>query len=177
MPTKRLAGILACLFSVLWCSAGINSMYVQKNGDNGWLFHIFSQKMPSTDKKAKTLEYDYTYLEQTDSVTLLSTVITRTAGKPLTTTIAYCGEEYKAATGLIYLRSKGKNFEIRTSTVIPFAVWEAMYSSPQPFTLTYTMEQGGTTVDMTFGYSSGKWSGNSGKLRQIISTIRINTGK
>lgn len=177
MKTKRLAGVLACLILVLLCTAGINSMYVQKHGDNGWLFHIFSQKMPSKDKKAKALEYDYTYLEQIDSVTLLSTIITKNAYRPITTTISYCDTQYSVKTRLVFLRPKGKNYEIRTSSMIPFDVWEAMYQSPRPFTLTYVMEYGNTPANITFGYNTDKWRDNSRKLRQIISTIRINIGK
>ncbi len=162
---------------VLLCTAGINSMYVQKHGDNGWLFHIFSQKMPSKDKKAKNLEYDYTYLEQTDSVTLLSTIISKNACRPVTATISYCDTQYSVKTDLVFLRPKGKNFEIRTGIVIPFDVWEAMYMCPQPFTLTYAMEYGNTPTDITFGYNTGKWRDNSRKIRQIISAVKINTGK
>lgn len=162
---------------VLLCTAGINSMYVQKHGDNGWLFHIFSQKMPSKDKKAGNLEYDYTYLEQTDSVTLLSTIISKNAFRPVTATISYCDTQYSVKTDLVFLRPKGKKFEIRTGIVIPFDVWEAMYMCPQPFTLTYAMKYDDTPTYITFGYNTDKWRGNSRKIRQIISTIKVNTGK
>jgi len=178
MKIKKIgAGIFMCIVLLMLCSAGINDMFVQKKGENGWLFHVFSQKMPSRDEKVKSLEYDYTYLEQTDSVTLLSTIISKTAYTPETATFSYCGTVYSAKTNLVFLKPKGKNYEIRTSTVIPFNVWDSLYLCPNPFSLTYTMKYNNNYIDMTFGYSSGKWKSNSAKLRQIINSVKINTWK
>ena len=165
-------------FTVFFAYAGIGGMYVQKNGENGWLFHIFSQKLPpAKDTHVKSLDYDYTYLEQTDSVSLLVTIRIPNAGKAQMANIKCCGKDYTSPVEVIYFKLKGKDMEYRLKTTVPFTYWEEMYSCDDPFTLTYTFYRNKDTDVYCFEYSQSKWKRNRNKISSIIGIIKMNVNK
>lgn len=172
--------MITCAAIIFLCSAGVGSMYVQRRGADGWLFFVFSQRLPALkgNNLAKSIEYDYTYLESTDSVTILATLKTGFSSKPVSTRINYCGSSYEAPSELIYATPKGKGFVYRIKTTIPFDVWDQMYSCPVPFIISFGFSGAGERLmQCSFGYSAGKWKSNRDKMETIIESVKFNTGK
>jgi len=159
------------------CSIGFNDAFVQRQTAKGWLFHIFSQKMPSLDKKSKDLKYDFTYLQETDSVTLLASMVTESSCRPDSLIITYCGNIYSTPAELLYLTPKKDKFDIRVKAAIPYEVWHNIYTCAKPFILQYTMRKGDTLDTYAFGYNCKKWKSNREKYYRIINSIKINTDK
>lgn len=163
--------------TIMLCSAGLNDAFVQRQTEKGWLFHIFSQKMPSLDKKSKDIKYDFTYLQQTDSVTLLASMETASSCTPDSIKISYCGITYSAPAELLYLTPNKKIYNIRVKATIPYQIWYDIYKCTSPFILQYTMHDGNTLHTYSFGYNNKKWKSNREKNLTIINSIKINTGK
>lgn len=162
---------------ILALTSGIGGMYVQQHGEYGWLFHVFSQKMPSSDKKIKSIAYDYTYVQNTDSVTMLSTFISSVAMKPLSATISSETCSFEEPVEMLYLKPKGKEFEYRLKFTMSFEQWDDLYNCEKPFVVTYNFSNSVQSESFSFSYSQGKWNSNRKKLLQIINTIKLNTEK
>lgn len=152
-------------------------MFVQRQGDFGWLFYVFSQKIPSADKKCPDLKYDYTYIEQTDSVTVLSTLILPSALIPVEATISIGDSTTSYKLNSVYIEPKGKKFEYRLRFAIPMSKWEQMYESPNPFILYFTLQNKLSNLSFQFAYPQNKWNSNREKMNQIIYTVKLNTNK
>jgi len=174
---KILFSSIAICITILLCAAGFNDAFVQRQTEKGWLFHIFSQKIPSLDKKSKDLKYDFTYLQQTDSVTILASMSRESSCTPDSLIITYCGHTYSAPAELLYLTPDKNKFDIRIKASIPYQVWHDIYSCVNPFILQYTMRNGDLLYTYSFGYNSKKWKSNRQKIYTIINSIKINTGK
>lgn len=174
---KIILSSIAICMTILLCAAGFNDAFVQRQTEKGWLFHIFSQKMPSIDKKSKELKYDYTYLQQTDSVTMLASMVTKSPFTPDSLLITYCGRTYSAPAELIYLTPGKNKFDIRIKASIPYQIWYDIYSCADPFKVQYTIRGGDSSDTYSFGYNSKKWKSNRDRNFTIINSIKINTGK
>lgn len=178
---KKTGFLIAVCIAFVWlCCAGVGNMYVQRHGRDGWLFFVFSQKMPAVkgNSSAKNLEYDYTYLESSDSVTLLATMKTDLSQRPLSASIMTCDTVYNAPVEMIYATPKGKGFVYRIKTVMPFRIWEKMYDCRKPFVIKYCFSDGDNGFfECAFGYPEGKWKGNRKKMGMILETVKFNTGK
>lgn len=158
----------------------IKDMYVQRTGAEGSLFFIFKQDLPAlknTEKIAKKISYDYTYLEQTDSVAMLVTLLLPTVTKNIEMTVYYNSSEYNDASELIYVAAKGNKFEYRLRFMMPFHVFEKMYAADTPFVIKIQGNSDGKESAYEFGYNSKNWTNNRQKLSSIISIIRLNTHK
>lgn len=177
MKRKYIYIPVLCCIALTLCSAGFNDLFVQRQTEKGWLFHTFSQNMSSIDKKSKDLKYDFTYLQQTDSVTLLATIVSQTAFTPDSLHISCCGKNYAVPTELVYLTPAKNKFDIRIKADLPFDIWEDLYTCTNPYTLYYKMKNGNQTEILSFGYNSKKWKSIREKTFLIISSVKINTGK
>lgn len=166
--------LLGCTFTSI---AGVNSMFVQRKGEAGWLYHIFPQKMPSLDKKTKNINYDFTFTEETDSVTLLATVITASPLKPKTLHIESCGRKKEYDVETLYLIPHGSKYEYRILAKMPFGEWTSLYDCPNPYVLRYVFGEDSPSEEYSFSYGVSKWKSKRKDLLIIINTIKLNTGK
>ncbi|MDE6368117.1 MAG: hypothetical protein K2K94_02645 [Muribaculaceae bacterium] len=158
----------------------IKDMYVQRTGAEGSLFFIFKQDLPAlknTEKIAKKISYDYTYLEQTDSVAMLMTLHLPVVIKNIEMTVAYNNSHYSDAAELIYVAAKGNKFEYRLRFMMPFHVFEKMYATDTPFVIKIQGNSDGKESAYEFGYNSKKWINARKNLSTIINIIRLNTHK
>ncbi|MCM1070135.1 MAG: hypothetical protein NC210_03420 [[Clostridium] fimetarium] len=170
--------LILCAIAMTLCGAGIGNMYVQKKGDSGWMFHIFSQKMPLLYGDAgKHMEYDYTFVEKTDSVSLLATVVCAGAPKPVDMAVSYGDARYNRQPDLIYAKPKGEKTEYRLRLMLPFETWDAMYGSVEPFVVSFGFSSGRDTMVASYGLTGNKWRKNKEKIAVIIGQIKLNTGK
>lgn len=178
---KRICGlVMACVAIVALCGAGVDKMFVQKHGSDGWLFYVFSQKMPAEKGAgfARNMEYDYTYLECNDSVSLLSTIKTKLSRRPVSAVISFCDSVYTAPCEMIYARPKGNDFVYRIRVALPFPVWDGMYRCERPFSIRYIFaDDRSNELECRFAYPAGKWNSNREKMLKIIEAVKFNTGK
>ena len=142
---------LYLLLLALLCS-GISSMYVMRNSHEGNLVYIFEQKMPKqlSDCKISDIKYDYTYVENQDSVSFLSYITLPQSETPHSITFQNNEIEYKQDVELIFVQPKGKNFQYRLKIVLPFKIWKSLYENPVPFKVKYSFDRNGQAVDYIF---------------------------
>ena len=163
------------LLLALLCS-GISSMYVMRNSHQGNLVHIFEQKMPkeTSNNKVSDIKYDYTYVEEPDSVTFLSYITLQQSETPISISFQNNELEYNQKAELIFVQPKGKKFQYRLKITIPFKIWKSFYDNVQPFQIKYNFESKGEMVDYIFGYKGKKWESNRQKILEIINIIELN---
>lgn len=166
---------LYLLLLALLCS-GISSMYVMRNSHEGNLVYIFEQKMPkvNTDNKITDIKYDYTYVENPDSVTFLSYITLPQSENPVSISFQNNEIEYSQKTELIFVQPKGNKFQYRLKISLPFNIWKSLYEDPIPFRIQYSFDRNGQFVDYVFGYKGKKWESNRQKILEIINIIELN---
>lgn len=160
--------------------ASIRKMYVQANGEYGWVFHVFSQKLPSPIKnqQPKSIMYDYTYVEQTDSVAILCTIRLSGAERIGTVGINSCDVASSTVPEMVYVQPWKNGIEYRLRTYIPFKMWEQIYDCPAPFTLSFHVASSGDTSQAyVFSIPDKQWGKNREKIVSIMNIIKLNTGK
>ena len=117
---------------------GIQNMYVQRSAGGESVFFIFSQKLPAckdSKQEAKKVDYDYTYVQRTDSVSLLMTLELKEVVRNLNVTITNPDICIKSVPELIFAKAKGKGMQYRLRMMMTFAEFEKLYYSTSPFTM------------------------------------------
>lgn len=143
------------------------------------MFHIFSQKMPSvsSNNAAKNINFDFTYVEQTDSVSMLATVAHTESARPMEVSVDTGDTTYNFIPELVYAEPKRNNMEYRLKIVLPFNVWENMYDSPRPYRISFNFKSDIAPDRYTYGFPVKKWKSKQEKMTAIIGQIKLNTGK
>lgn len=173
---------LSGLLIIVLCGFGVNKMYVQAYGESGWIFHIFSQKLPSatSGQRPKSLTYDYTYVEKNDSVAILCTI--RLSGTETINDfeINYCDSLSINNTlpELVYAQPWKKGIEYRLRLYVPFMIWEQIYSCPTPFIMSFRVSRpDDEDLSYHFSYSDEKWKKHREDIIAIMNIIKLNTKK
>ena len=166
---------LYLLFFALLCS-GISNMYVMRNSHQGNLIYIFEQKMPreTSNQKVSDIKYDYTYVENPDSVTFLSFITLPQSETPVSISFQNNDHEYNQEPELIFVQPKGKKFQYRLKISMPYNVWKSLYENSMPFIIKYTFNSKGKIEEYSFGYKGKKWASNRQKILEIINIIELN---
>lgn len=154
--------------------AGSGTDYVQRLGAKGWIYHTFNKRLPATDKKQKirNIKYDYTYIEQPDSVNLLLTIQLPEAHRPDHIRIS-CGDTtYVMPSEIIYADPIKEGFKCRIKTSFTFEAWQKMYTCEQAFTLTVNCRLGGEHKSYVFGYSKKRWKSERNKIISLQKAIK-----
>ena len=164
---------------LIMCAAKIEKMFVQRHTDHGWVFYVFEQKMSSIDKRQfpKEIAYDYTYVEESDSVSMLSTVVLNSPAKPVRVKISAEKSEYAFIPEQVFVNTKGNKMVYRLKIEIPFSFWEKMYFSQMPFKVSYDFMGGETISTYAFAEKPAKWNSVSNKMKSIIGIIKLNVDK
>ena len=166
-----------CVLFVTMSSFQIEKMYVQRQSEQGWVFYIFEQKMNSIDKQSpsKNIVYDYTYVEDKDSVSMLSTIVLRDVARPMKVVIATERGIYDFEPEQIYVNTKGDKMVYRLKIGMPFNVWEKIYYSSTPFKLTYEFEREKDGLPLCFNFSNKKeWGSLRENMQKILGLIKLN---
>ncbi len=160
-------------------AGGINKMFVQRNAGDECVFFVYSQRMPGCDnirKEVKHIDYDFTYAQRTDSVSMLMTVEVSQSMRNITGVISSDSIVYSSPVELIYVKSKGDTMQYRMRLMMPFDEFEAMYASAtDPFVL--TIRHDNSIQELCFRYNPHKWESYRKKMCEIIELIKLNTGK
>lgn len=151
--------------------------YVQTVHPEGLLYFVFPQKMPrqSHEKAAvrKPLQYDYTYLDACDSVTLLATVVTGAAFRADSLCIGFAsGEQKTTAAEPIYCQPVKHSWESRIRCRLHRDDWERLYRAEAPFTLTFV--SGESDLRPCFGDKPRNWPKVCARFVRLHEIIRLN---
>lgn len=158
----------------------IEKMYTHRSSSEGSVYFFFPQSMPSdkaTKSSAKKINYDFTYVEWTDTVRMLFTVKLKEIVNDYNCQISTCDTSYNFSPALIFADIKGKEIEYRLSVAMPWDVFEEIFSSPMPFILTIETGSDKGKMDLTFRYSESKWKDYQQNMSAIIRIIRLNKKK
>lgn len=167
------------VFLIVLSSSKSGKTYLQYESDKGTVFYFFEQKMDAVEKNknVKQLKYDYTFVEEPDSVTVLSTLNLNGVYKPKSATLSYNNKVYTADCDIIFIKTGGKLTEYRLRFTIPFEVWEELYRSINPVTFSYAFDNNGNSINFDFADSPKKWAKQREKMCNLIEMIKLNTGK
>lgn len=170
--------IILIPISLTLLSSGAGSDYVFRLGEKGWIYYIFSSKMSSCldTKNPKNIEYDYTYVEIPDSVSMLTTIKIKDAYKPYMTIINSCDISYKIYPEIIYANPKGSDFIFRLKNEMPFEIWEKMYDCDKPFTITFKFLNVNDTINYHFRIDNKKWGKEKIKIQNVQHAINMTKG-
>ena len=161
-------------------AAGIEKMFVHRKAGDESLFFIFSQKMPAckeTKSIAKSIDYDYTYFQKTDSVAMLLTLPLNRTAHHIIADISTDKDTYSIVPELIYADPKNGKIIYRLRLNMSFETFVDMYSSSDPFTISFHYDYSGGDENICFRYDEKKWLSNQKNMVSIIELIKINTGK
>ena len=170
------------LLIIVLCGFGLNKMYVQAYGESGWIFHIYSQKLPSVtpEQHPKFINYDYTYVEANDSVAILCTIrlseIETIKGFEINNRDTLSLNNISPE--IVYVQPWKKGIEYRLRLYVPFMVWEQMYYSSTPFTLSFQVSRlNDKDLSYKYSYSDKKWKKHRDNITAIIKIIKLNAKK
>ncbi|MCC8170344.1 MAG: hypothetical protein LIP00_00885 [Parabacteroides sp.] len=175
------------IFFIAWLLIGLpgtaqnlKSFYVQTVHPDGLLYFVFPRKMPEA-KNGKAvsrapLQYDYTYLDASDSVTVLLTVVTGPVFKCDSLCIGFAsGEQKKAAASPIYCKPVKHGWESRIRSRLHRNDWEQLYQAEQPFT--FTLSSAESDLRLRFGDQPRKWPQIRTRFVRLQEVIRLNKEK
>lgn len=161
-------------------SAGIEKMFVHRSAGEESLFFIFSQTLPAckeTRSMSKSIDYDYTYLQKTDSVSMLLSLPLHHTVTGMSVEITSDKESYVFDPELIYAEPRKGKIIYRLRLNMPFETFVDMYSSNAPFIVSINYDYSGHEENVCFSYDQKHWLDNKGKILSIIDLIKINVGK
>ena len=179
-PMKIFLWISLIIVNVQGLQAKLTDKYVARKGENGYVFHIFEQDIKSSDsnKISDKVKYDYTYVQETDSISFLSTLtVPSTFYKPQELYIQTCGQIYSEKSEIIYVKPQKNKLQYRLKITIPFKLWEEMITCIEPYQLSYSFETENGNVDINFKYPGSKWAKIRKDLSEILRIIKISISK
>lgn len=116
-------------------------------------------------------EYDMTYVEGNDSITLNFTIDIDTLAKVEKIIIHADGTETKDETTVcMYCDVLKSSYEIRTSSRISFNDMEKIYESEKPLIFHVTLSNG---VECTATYPISKWRKENSAITRIVQSIKM----
>jgi len=172
MQLRTKIGFLFILFSFLVsleadAQVGLKRLF-SHNYDEGTMYFIGIKKLNKLEGMKK-FEYDLTYLDFRDSVTVNFTVISPNPTDVVGLTIEN-GEQSIAANGveLLYHEVKGKNYVVRTTSKVPYKDFKVMMTadSPMCFTVKRADGKGGSAQ-----YKPSQWKKEKDLFSRIIYLI------
>lgn len=172
--------IIFVLLSPIALHFGVQaSDYVQRLGSKGWVYHTFSKKMPSIEKgqKPKSIDYDYTYIEQPDSVNLLCTIDLSDNYRPENVEICTRDTAMRFIPEIIYADPSKSGYECRMKIPMSFNDWMMMYDSATPFIIRFNMSKGDSRISYSFGYKNKKWDSDRLNIIRLQHAIKFRTQK
>ena len=172
---KRIIYVLILLMSCSMVEA--RDFYQAVMQQNGTLYFVFPQRMPVLNaygrQGMKQLDYDYTYLDSRDSVSMLMTVECNMLCQIDHATITYGnGKTISSDVEILYCDKKKLQWVHRIGIKFTQGQWNEVYSQLKPFTLTLVDKNG-----MPIAAFSDKVN-NWGKIRtqysDLMTVIRLN---
>lgn len=156
-------------------AANIENKFIHRTGQEGSVYFIFSQPMPlqsATARCDKKMVYDCTYVEQTDSVTVLATLTTADSYMPQgAVMVSPCvDKEITVPVEMLYVKPRKGRYVYRLRFVMPFAEFIEVFECSVAPKLTYRFDR----ADYSYEYGAKEWSKRAGDMRQIVNLIKMN---
>ncbi len=161
-------------------SKSFDKMYAQRSAGDESIFFIYPQTLTAlADSKSisKSLDYDYTYVQKTDSVAMLISLTLKEPVNKIDTEISCSNSTFKIEPELIFAKPKGNKITYRLRVTMPFKDFEEIYASKTPFILSFLYVIDGEREQLNFGYNQKNWDENRKNINRIINLIKINTRK
>ncbi|MDE7382034.1 MAG: hypothetical protein K2N03_07920 [Muribaculaceae bacterium] len=161
-------------------ATNVKDMFVQRSTGDESLFFIFSQSLPGqreNRESPKKLDYDFTYVQKTDSVTMLMTVNLPKSPKKLLISVETGNNTFEKEAEIIFVKPAKSSYSYRLRIMLSFKEFEEMYESSSPFTISLHYDYINKLYDYKFRLSQNKWLDNRKKMMDIIELIKLNTGK
>lgn len=174
---KKILILLICLVSISVSAQSLKGFYVQAAHESGQIFFVFPQKMKVSETnikvKASKLLYDYTHLTSENEVSMLSTVTINQPSSFDAVCINYSdGVTEKYDLEKIYVKPKSSKWQYRVRATIPLEKIKKIYSSDQPFSLTYLSADG--KMQITYKDSQSRWNKIKPKFQKVLFLIDSN---
>lgn len=181
---KRVLLFVSALFffcGTTICYASLKDRYTERRGENEYVLHIFEQKLKASksNKIVKDIKYDYTYVQSSDSIVMLSTIrVPAEIGIPEYVECVYCGKNLILRPELIYVSPEKNKLEYRLRVRFSFKEWAEMISCELPYEIIYNFSNADKIFfALEFSHDKAKWSKLRKELLQIKNLIMINTGR
>lgn len=153
-------------------SNNYSDKYITTLSEKGMLFFIKPQKMPRIKgyDAVKDMEYDITYITNTDSVSYTISIYTKTPIKTDSVEILYNGNILKEQLEKIYIEPNKSKWESRLRFRIPYHVFKSMYQLTKSFQFKFSDDK----HIAFFFFDSSKWEKEKKKMNSIIGIIDYN---
>lgn len=174
--------IIAIFLGVLFFSQSfaisIKDMYIQRKGENDFVAFFFEKKLGSKEKSplSKNVKFDFTYVESSDSVTILSTIVSPFSASPSKLDILDCNGTLELKPEIIYIEPKKNGMEYRLKTIICFNDWEKLFACQNSFSFKYYFESDGAILNQTYFVTKG-WEDYRMKMISIINALKLSVNK
>ena len=168
---KTVTSLLLMLMLSLTSIAGnINKLYRSALTEKGTLYFFFEQKMPKDkgSKAIKPLYFDVTYLSESDTVSIKTTVLSYNAYKQPSITIIKADEQKsEIATVVIFRDVKKKGYINRIEIKMPRSEYRQLYNTDKPFTIDFGEQN-------SFKFSDSQWKKHREAINKVWEIIDLN---
>lgn len=159
------------LLSFSLYSQSYNKSFIMNVTQEGNLYFIYDLKMKSQTEDVKSLEFDYTFVESRDYVTLTATCISKNVVSVDSLSLLLpTGCKYSNGVDKIYTERKSQ-WHTRFHCNIDYDFWMKMYDSDTPFQLVLQDKNG---VQIIYEDSKKGWKKNKKKMQSIQEIISVN---
>ena len=168
---KKFLVILFLQGLCLTMTAGnIGKLYKSAMSEKGTLYFFYEQKMPkaATGQSLKPLRFDVTYITGSDTVSIKTTVQSKTAYKGTQVTITTgSGEKMTVPTEVIYRDIIKKGFINRIEIKIPRKEYRQLYDAALPYSIDYGEQN-------CFQFNVKQWQKHQNAVNTIWQIIELN---
>lgn len=152
-------------------SQSYNKSFIMNVTQEGNLYFIYDLKMKSQTDDVKSLEFDYTFVESRDYVTLTATCISKNVvSADSLSLLLSTGCKFSNGVDKIYTERKSQWYT-RFHCNIDYDFWMKMYDSDTPFQLVL-LDKNGTQI--IYEDSKKGWKKNKKKMQSIQEVISVN---
>ncbi len=151
-------------------AGNIGKLYKSALSEKGMLFFLYEQKMPKCahGESLKPLLFDVTYVTGNDTVSIKTTVKSKTAYKGTEVTITSGdGEKMSVPTEVIYRDIIKKGFINRIEIKIPLKEYRKLYNSALPYSIDYGEQN-------SFQFNAKQWKKHQNEVNTIWQIIDLN---
>lgn len=111
--------------------------------DAGIVYYVGNKKLSNADASIKLFEYDLTYVEDNDSVTVNFTLVSANPSDVSALTIGNGRKQVEASSvSLLFHETKGKAYEVRTTSRVLFSDLKLLFSDGLPITFSIRRADG-----------------------------------
>lgn len=136
----------------------------------GEMYYVGSKKLSKVDGGVKRFEYDLTYVEGRDSVTVNFTLVSANPTDVAKFSISNGQSQVEAGSvGVIYHEMSGKAYEVRSTAKVLYADLKAILSGDASVAFSFTRQDG---QQQNASYTPSQWKKESELYKRIFYMIK-----